>query len=288
MANTISKAFVEQFKANVIHLAQQRGSRLENTVRKEMVRGSVHNFERIGATADEQKSTRHKTTPTADVPHSRRSVTLATYHWAEQIDNDDQVRMLINPQSEYAKAAAYAMGRRKDDLIIAAATGNAVDGDGNNVAFDSNNQIAHGSAGLTLAKMREARKILLSSDVDEDNEAMFLVVSAEELDDMLSDSTITSADYNTVRALVDGKLDTFMGFKIIRTQRLATATGTPNTRSVLAYCQSAIGLAVGEEVKTIISDRPDLSHADQVYMEYTAQAMRLEEEKVVEILCTTA
>lgn len=288
MANTISKAFVEQFKANVIHLAQQRGSRLEKTVRKETVRGSVHNFDRIGATADEQKSTRHKATPTADVPHSRRVVTLATYHWAEQIDNDDQVRMLINPQSEYAKAAAWAMGRRKDDLIIAAATGNATDGDGGTVSFTAGNIIAHGSAGLTLAKLREARKILLSSDVDEDMEPMYVVCSAEEMDDLLSDTTITSADYNTVRALVDGKIDTFLGFKFIRTERIATTTGTPSTHNVLAYCQSAIGLAVGEEVKTIISDRPDISHADQVYMEYTAQATRLEEEKVVSILCTTA
>ena len=286
MANTISQAFVEQFKANVIHLAQQRGSRLEGTVRKEMTRASVHNFERIGATADEAKTTRHKTTPTADVPHSRRSVTLATYHWADQIDNDDQVRMLISPKSEYAKAAAYAMGRRKDDLIIAAASGNAVDGDGNNVALPSAQKIAHGSGGLTFEKIREARKILLSSDVDEDNERMFLIVSADELDAMLAETELTSADYQQVKALVNGTINSVMGFNVIRTQRLATTTGTPNERYALAYCESAIGLAVGEEVKTIISDRPDISHADQVYLEYTAQAMRLEEEKVVEISCT--
>lgn len=285
MANTISQAFVEQFRGNVIHLAQQMGSRLEAHVRKETCKAEKHNFERIGSTDDEAKTTRHKDTPVADTPHSRRVVTIGTYHWADLIDNDDQLKMLINPQSEYAKAAAAAMGRRKDRLIIAAATGNSVDGDGNNVALGSGQQIPHASAGMTLDKLLAAKELLLSADVDEYNDEIVVVLSSHELHELLNDTTITSADYNSVRALTDGKIDKFLGCTFVRTELLATASGTPDTRSCLMYCKSGIGLAVAEEVKTIISDRADKSHATQVYLEYNAAATRLEEAKVVEILC---
>jgi len=261
------------------------GSRLEPCVRKETSNGEKYNFERIGSTADEAKTTRHKATPTADVPHSRRTVTLGTYHWAEQIDNDDQLKLLISPKSEYAKAAAMAMGRRKDDLIIAAATGNAVDGDGNNVALGAGQQIAHGSTGMTLAKWLSARETLMTADVDMDNDECIMVISAHELGELLAIEQLTSADYNSIRALMSGEINTYLGCKVIVTQRLTTATGTPDTRSCLMFMKSGIGLVVNEEIKTIISDRPDLSHADQVYLEYNAAAMRLEEEKVVEILC---
>ncbi len=261
------------------------GSKLEAHVRKETCRGEKHNFDRIGATADEAKNSRHKATPTADVPHSRRTVTLGTWHWAEQIDNDDQLKMLINPNSEYAKAAVMAMGRRKDSLIIAAASGNAVDGDGNNVVLPSGQKVPHGSAGMTLGKLLAGREILMAGDVDMDNDECIVVISAHELHELLNDSTITSADYNTIRLLMDGKIDTFLGCKFKVTQLLSTTTGTPDQRFCLMYMKSGIGLVVNEEVKTIISDRPDLSHADQVYLEYNAAAMRIEESKVVEIAC---
>ena len=58
-----------------------------------------------------------------DTPHSRRKVTMDDYDWADLIDNEDKVRMLISPQSEYAQAGAWAMGRAMDDAIITAATG---------------------------------------------------------------------------------------------------------------------------------------------------------------------
>ena len=122
MANTISKAFVEQFKSNVVHLAQQRGTRLKGAVRSETVTGNKHNFERIGSMDSVAKTTRHTDTPVLDVPHSRRVVTMLDWQWADMVDQEDKIRLLINPQSEYAKTGAFAMGRRWDKLIIDAAT----------------------------------------------------------------------------------------------------------------------------------------------------------------------
>lgn len=283
MSTQITTAFVEQYKSNVFHLAQQKGSRLRGAVKSETVTGTSHYFERIGATAAQVRTTRHSDTPQIDTPHSRRKVTLADYDWADLIDQEDKVRMLISPQSEYAKAGAYAMGRAMDDAIIAAASGNAFGGvaGATSIALPAGQKIAVGTTSLTVAKLIAAKEILDASDVDPD-ETKYLVCSAKEITSLLGDDKVTSADYNSVKALVAGQVDTFMGFNFIRTERIA-ASGGDNL--ALAFTQSAIGLALGKDISTRISERDDKNYATQVFLSMTIGATRVEDEKVVEIAC---
>jgi hypothetical protein len=283
MSTQITTAFVEQYKSNVFHLAQQKGSRLRGAVKSETVTGTSHYFERIGATAAQVRTTRHSNTPQINTPHSRRKVTLADYDWADLIDQEDKVRMLISPQSEYAKAGAYAMGRAMDDAIIAAASGNAFGGvaGATSIALPAGQKIAVGTTSLTVAKLIAAKEILDASDVDPD-ETKYLVCSAKEITSLLGDDKVTSADYNSVKALVAGQVDTFMGFNFIRTERIA-ASGGDNL--ALAFTQSAIGLALGRDIQTRISERDDKNYATQVFLSMTIGATRVEDEKVVEIAC---
>jgi len=127
MSQQITEAFVQQYNANVMHLVQQKGSRLESKVRKESQRGKSQFFDRIGTVAAVLRTGRHSSTPQIDTPHSRRMVTLSDYEWADLVDDQDKIRMLIDPTSEYAMAAAWAFGRSKDDVIIANALGSAYD-----------------------------------------------------------------------------------------------------------------------------------------------------------------
>ena len=283
MSVQITTAFVEQYKSNVFHLAQQKGSRLRDAVRTETVTGKSHFFERIGSSAAEKRTSRHSDTPRMDTPHSRRKVTLEDYDWADLIDQEDKVRMLISPQSEYAMAGAWAMGRAMDDAIIAAATGTALGGvsGGSSISLPSAQKVAHGSAGLTLAKLLSAKEILDKNDTDPD-EPRFMLVTAGQLADLLGITSVTSADFNSVKALVQGDVDTFLGFNFIRTERLGL-DATPN-RQVLGFCQSAIGLAVGADIQTKISERAD--YATQVFLSMSIGATRIEDEKMVEIACT--
>lgn len=284
MSTQITTAFVEQYKSNVLHLAQQKGSRLRNAVRVEMVTGKSAFFERIGSTAAEKRTSRHSDTPRMDTPHSRRKVSLDDYDWADLIDQEDKVRMLISPQSEYAIAGANAMGRAMDTAIIDAATGTAYSGaaGGTSVSLPSGQKVAHSSADLSVAKLRSAKKILDAAEVDPDEER-FLVCSAEQIDALLAETEVTSSDFNTIKTLVQGEIDTFMGFKFIRSERLNTDS-TPS-RQVLAFAKSAIGLAIGADISTKISERADKNYATQVFLSMTIGATRIEEEKMVEIAC---
>ena len=285
MSVQITTAFVEQYKSNVFHLAQQKGSKLRDAVRTESIVGKSHFFERIGSTAAVKRTSRHADTPRVDTPHSRRKVTMDDYDWADLIDDSDKVRLLISPQSEYAKAGAYAMGRTMDDVIIAAATGNAFGGvsGGSTIALPAGQKIAHGSTGLTIAKLISAKEKLDAANVDPD-EARTIVCSAKQISDLLGTTQITSADFNSVKALVQGDIDTFMGFRFIRSERLGL-DGNSN-RQVLAFTNTAIGLALGKDIQTKISERADKNYSTQVYLCMTIGATRVEDEKVVEIACT--
>ena len=284
MSVQITTAFVEQYKSNVFHLAQQKGSRLRDAVRTETVTGKSHFFERIGDTAALKRTSRHSDTPRVDTPHSRRKVTMDDYDWADLIDQEDKVRMLISPQSEYAMSGAWAMGRAMDEAIISAASGNAFGGvsGGTTVALPSGQKIVHASTGLTLTKLISAKEVLDAADTDPD-EPRYMVVSAKQLSDLLGSTTITSADFNSVKALVQGELDTFLGFNFIRSERLETDSNSD--RLVLGFCQSAIGLALGRDIETRISERADKNYATQVFLSMTIGATRVEDEKVVQIAC---
>ena len=250
MSFEITTAFVQQYSDNIQLLSQQKGSRLRNAVAvKDGIRGKKYFHDQIGSTAAKKRTTRHGDTPLVSTPHARRMVTLYDYDWGDLIDDLDKVKLLTDPQSTYAQNAAYAMGRSMDDEIIAAATGTAYTGEDGTTAtaLPTAQKIAHGSAGLTIAKLRNAKKILDQGETDPE-EPRHIAVSAEEVDDLLGTTQVTSSDYNSVKALVQGDVDTFMGFKFHRTERLSEAS---NVRTCFAWCESGILLGIGKDITNI-------------------------------------
>jgi len=289
MSSQITTAFVEQYSANIQMLSQQMGSLLKDNVRNESVVGKDAYFDQIGKVTAIIKTTRHSDTPQIDTPHSRRRVSLADYEFADLIDQQDKIRLLIDPTSSYAKAAAYAMGRATDDVIIAAALGSANTGvsGGTAVGFPSDNIVAidvgavSSSTTLNIAKLASAKNKLDAGDVDPSIKR-HIIVSPKEISDLLNNTTVTSSDFNTVKALVHGEIDSFMGFKFHVSNRLVkNAAG--NTQCI-AFAEDGILLATGKDVTAKIDERADKSYATQVYYCQTIGATRMEEAKVISIL----
>tara|TARA_Y100000114_G_C11741994_1_gene319495 strand:+ start:656 stop:1045 length:390 start_codon:yes stop_codon:yes gene_type:complete len=127
---------------------------------------------------------------------------MDSYEWADLIDDADKVRMLIDPTSTYAEAAAAAIGRAMDDAIIEAATGTAKTGKsgGTSTTMLSANQIANGSADLTLAKLITAKKTLDLGSVDP-SIPRHIAVGPDQIEALLNSTTVTSSDFNTVNTL---------------------------------------------------------------------------------------
>ena len=283
MSTQITTAFVNQFSANVQMLSQQMGSLLRNAVDTESVNGEKAFFDQVGQAAAVLRTSRHADTPLVETPHTRRMVTMSDYEYADLIDDSDKVRLLVDPTSTYSRAAAAAMGRAMDDVIITAALGTSQTGkDGStSTALPAGQKIAHGSAGLTIAKLVSAKELLDAASVDP-SIPRHIVVSPKQISDLLNNTTVTSADFNTVKALAQGEINSFVGFNFIVSNRL-TDDGT--SRQVIAFAQDGLKLAVGKEPAARIDERADKSDSTQVYYCQTIGATRMEEEKVVEIAC---
>jgi len=285
MSSQITTAFVNQYSSNIQMLSQQMGSLLRGAVDVESVSAEKAFFDQVGSAAAVLRTTRHADTPLIDTPHSRRMVTMSDYEYADLIDDQDKVRLLVDPTSTYARAAAAAMGRAMDDVIIAAAIGTAKTGkDGStSTALPSGQKVVHGSASLTIAKLLSAKEILDEGSVDP-SIPRYIVCAPKQITSLLGTTQVTSSDFNTVKALAQGQMDTFSGFKFIVSNRLTT-DGDGN-RAVIAFAGDGLKLAMGKEPTARIDERSDKSYATQVYYCQTIGATRMEEAKVVEIACT--
>ena len=248
MSTEITEAFVQQYRTNLIHLSQQKASRLINAVfLKENVTGKSVFFDRLGVQTMTQLTSRHADTLHQDTPHSRRMATLAPYTISDLIDEADMIRTLIDPTNPYAVAQANSIARTQDDIIIAAALGTAATGEtgSGSQALPSAQKIAIALGGggsdayLNLEKVIEAQRLMNAAEVDEENR--FLVHDSFQLSKILALEKFTSIDYNTRKSLVEGSMPYFMGFTWIRSERL-TADSNSNTQ-VLAFQSNAMGLA---------------------------------------------
>ena len=282
MSNQITTAFVQQYSNNVQMLSQQKGSLLRSAVDVETVVGKNAFFDQVGSALAVKRTTRHADTPQMDTPHARRRVSLVDYEYADLIDNQDKIRTLIDPTSSYASAAAFALGRAQDDEIIAALSGTAFTGEtgSSSTPLPSSQKITEsGSAGLTIAKLRSAKEILDAASVDP-SIARYIAVSPKQITDLLGTTEVTSSDFNSVKALANGEVNSFLGFNFIVSNRLTSAS---SKRLCLVWAMDGCKMAIGQDLMTRIDERSDKGYAHQVYVCQSIGATRMEEEKVVTI-----
>lgn len=287
MANTDTLR-VSQFSATLKALVQQMGSRLRGTtLMKDGIIGKRFSEDQIGAFTAQIKTARNSDTPNMAKDFYRRWATMFDYELGTLHDKEDQLKEIVDPTSPIAQSFANALGRGIDDRIIAAASADATtgeNGDGTTSFDTTNNRIATGGTGLTVSKVLDAFEILEENDcADPMEDPRFFIYSAKSMRELLNSTEVKSADYNTVKALAQGKIDTWMGFKFIRSQRLALSSGV---RTCLAYTRSGIVLGMAKDITVKMDERADKSYAKQVYASMSVGATRLEEKKVVEILCT--
>ncbi len=257
------------------------------------VNGKRKFYEQIGSIKVKARQSRHADTPLTPHPHARRALDLVTFEGADLIDNDDQVRMLIDPQSSYSQSLAMAMGRQMDEDIIAAANGTSKTGvtGATSTVLPAKQKIAvnfveSGSAvnsGLTVGKLRKARTIFRQANVPKDAE-LFIAVRGQQIQDLLQDDEVTSNDFN-VKALMSGELSRYLGFTFLETELLDNSTLGTDITAVLAWVKTGLQLGVGREPVGFIDRLPGKSQSIQVYYAMDIGATRMEEEKVIEIAC---
>lgn len=286
MAITIDSAFIEQYKANVIHLAQQQESKLRSTVMQESSSSEFYNWDRLAATDAAAKTGRRQETSAyyVDDAWDRRVSTPSTFVHLMTIEHEDKVQMLIDPDSAYATNQAMSMNRSWDDQIIAAATGDVMIGDHTTVAFPAGQTIGDGSLPISFDYITAVQELFLQNEIDL-SVPKCAIIGPTQIRKLMQLTEQTSADYVTREALqklsATGIVANWMGFTwICSTRLLAPSVGE---LSCLFYTKDALGLCINQDVFTRIGENPDKLYMIQVFAQYTAGAARVEDEKIVEL-----
>jgi len=279
---TVDTAFVTSFEALVQHLSQQEGT-LRGSCREKRIVGKSHNFERLSSVEMAEVNTRHSTIALTEVTHSRRRALVRNFATTELIDEEDEVRLLINPQSEYVKAFAMARGRRYDQTVINAIRNPATSVDAadveSTVALPAAQQIAAGGTGFTFDKANQAVRILNFGSVPQGQR--HAIISPHGVEDLLNETEVTSSDFSTLRALMNGSIDkvVWMGMQWHMTT-LLPITGT--TRSCFFYHHDGVGIATTHE-KSVINTNPERNNATQVQDKSGLGGTRIDDAMVVQI-----
>ena len=278
MAVTISNVYVETFETNVRHLAQQGDMRVRPWVTEIHTTGEKHNWERLGTGAMTQKTSPRTATPTSDLPWSRRVSVAQTWHAGETSEQEDPVQMLVDPNSNIALALANAAKRGVDDIIIAAATGTALDGQGAANAFPAGQVVGDGTGVIGLDFMLEVQHKFNSNDVDPD-EPKVVIIGPTQQRKLLQLMEVTSADYQERKALATGYLPNWLGFTWILSNRLLS----PGAGEISCLCMTrrALGLQINRDISAKVAEDPGLSFAWRIYCYMTMGAVRVEDEHIV-------
>lgn len=280
MAISISNVYVQTFEQNVRHLAQQGVAHLRPYITEVGTTGEKHNWERLGTGAATQKASARTATPTSDLPWSRRVSVAETWHAGETSEPEDPVQMLVDPNSNIAKSLAMAMKRAVDDLIIAAATGTALDGQGVNNPFPVGQGVGGAAIVIGLDLVLQVQELFMSNDVDPDIPRVFVIGPTQQRK-LMQLMEVTSADYQERKALATGYLPNWMGFTWIVSNRLTV----PNANELycLAFTPYAIGLQVNKDIWAQVAQDPSLSFAWRIYTAMTMGAVRVEDEHIVRV-----
>lgn len=273
MSTTIDQAFIKQFEREVHEAYQRMGSKLRHTVRViNEVNGSVAVFQKVGKGTAATKAT-HGMVPVMNVDHSTQEVTLQDFYAGDWVDRLDELKINIDERQVIANAGAYALGRKSDELII-----NEME------SVSAGQEIAPATSGMTLSKIMDALSLLGDADVPDDGQR-YAAVGWKQWSEMLSLPEFASADFVGPENL---PFQAQMQAKFWLGTYWIPHSGLPvdgsDIRSTFWYHKSAIGHAVGADVKTDITWHGDRA-AHFVNNSMSQGSALIEEAGVVKILC---
>ena len=279
MAVSISNAFVTLFDTEVKQ-AYQADAVLRNTVRlRTGVTASTHKFPKIGSGVAQVRVPQTDVTP-LNVTYSQATVTLTDYIAAEYSDIFNQAKVNFDERQELVQVVAKAIGRRSDQMIIDALAASST-------SLTVATSIGGAGTNLNMAKLREAARLLNTANVPAEDR--YILIHASQLSSLLSETSVTSSDFNTVKALVQGDITTFMGFNFVtigdRSEGGLTGGGSGSTRKVYAYHKMAVGMAESMAIRSEINYIPEKT-SWLVSSMFSAGAIAIDAGGCVDITCT--
>lgn len=296
MAITIPAGYVDTFESNVRHLAQQKESRLRMAVTEVNRQSESHMWDRLAASTYRTKTARAVSPAggngsgavgtTDGLVWSRRNTLMKTYDTGEIVGREEIVQMLVDPNSAVTANLAMNMKRAVDDVIVESMFSDALTDGGAASAFPAAQKIGATATAISIDTLLETKEIFATNDVDPD-ENITLVIGPKQQRTLMGLLEVQSSDYQNSKALATGYLPNFLGFDIVVSNRLGLSTVQPGVGTDLflgAFSKRALGLHTAKDIEAKVAERPDMSFDWQLYCQMSMDAVRVEDEQIVQIL----
>jgi len=276
MAVGISNAFVQMFDAEVKQ-AYQANRALAGLVRERSnVEGNQVKFPKIGKGTATVRVPQTDVTP-LNVTYSQVTATMSDYIAAEYSDIFNQAKVNFDERRELVTVVGSAISRRMDQIVIDAL--NAASSP-STVGTD----IGGSGTNMNLAKLLAAKKALDTKNVP--SEGRVMLIHANGLSSLLDETELTSSDFASVKALVQGEIDTFLGFRFVTLgDRDEGGLPLPSTRTCFAFHRDAVGMGIG------MNQRSEINYVAEktsflVSSMFSAGAVAIDDEGIVKISAT--
>lgn len=277
MSVSLSNAFVTLFDAEVKQAYQGKAQLVGAVRQRRGVEGSTVKFPKVGSGVATPRIPQTDVTP-LNVGFGTVTCTLQDWNAAEYSDIFSQAKVNFDERQELVQVVANAMGRRQDQIIIDALTASST-------SLTVANSVGGATTNLNVAKLREAKRLLDKNNVDPTDR--HIVIHANGLASLLSETAVTSSDFNTVKALVQGDINTFLGFQFHvlgdRSEGGLAIDGSLD-RTCWAFHKMAIGYGEGIGMRTEINYIAEKT-SWLVNEVFSAGAVAIDAAGIVQITC---
>ena len=277
MSVSLSNAFVTLFDAEVKQAYQGKAMLVPAVRQRRGVEGSTVKFPKVGRGVATIRVPQTDVTP-LNVGFSTVTLTLADYNAAEYSDIFSQAKVNFDERQELVQVVAGAMGRRQDQMILDALAASST-------SLTVANSIGGANTNMNVAKLREAKRLLDKGNVPPDGR--HIIIHANGLANLLSETSVTSTDFNSVKALVQGEINTFLGFTFHvlgdRSEGGLAIDGSLD-RTCFAFHKDAVGYGEGIGMRTEINYIAEKT-SWLVNEVFSAGAIAIDAEGIVSITC---
>lgn len=298
MAETVASYSVPEhhvmmFTGNVRATLQKRGGDLVARVSRGTYRGEkIQLVDYIGPVFFVERTTLYGDTKLTELEHTSRWISGTEYDCAVLVDRLDQLKMIYDPTSPYVERFREAAARKQDMIVMNKffATARAGKDGTTDIAFPNADIVVHNNSGMTVAKLRSLRKLIKKRHVDLRAYRPYIAVTAEQIDNLLGETSVNSIDYNSVKPLVNGEVTSFMGFEFVPfesygSDAIPSHTDSGVCRDCPVWVPDGMHFGTWDDLTIVINNRPDKNNIKQIHGTFTAGATRVEEGKVFQVQC---
>jgi len=279
----ISAVKIQEYRDTVIHIAQQGDNRVRPYVTEVASSGEFYNWDRLDPTdaLERTKATKRQNTAYIDENWTRRTSTPRVFEHTLTFEDYDKAEMAIDPQSAFTVNQGMSMRRAYDDICIQAATGTALE-DGVPVALPAAQIVGDGTGVISFDYITQIQEQFLVNEIMTDQPKV-AIIGPKQIRKLMQLTEQTSADYVRREALqmlyATGIVQNWMGFTWILSNRLTVPSASQ--LDCLFMTPMAIGLQVNMNMKVRVGEDPGKSYHWQVFSQFSAGAVRVEDEHIV-------